>query len=70
MSLLKKRGFCVTNGWEWGIRTPDAGFRVRSLTAWRIPKIDEQPYATVQMDYYARGIVSKGIFFANLFFGD
>lgn len=26
-------------GWEWGIRTPDAGFRVRSLTTWRIPNI-------------------------------
>ncbi len=24
-------------GWEWGIRTPGAGFRVRSLTTWRIP---------------------------------
>lgn len=32
-------GFYVTNGWEWGIRTPDAGFRVRSLTTWRIPNI-------------------------------
>ena len=36
---LKKQGeFWCLSGWEWGIRTPDAGFRVRSLTTWRIPK--------------------------------
>ena len=26
-------------GWGWGIRTPGAGFRVRSLTTWRIPNV-------------------------------
>ncbi len=29
-------------GWGWGIRTPDSGFRVHGLTAWRIPSISGQ----------------------------
>ena len=37
--LFFKSGFYVTNGWEWGIRTPDGGFRVPCLTTWRIPRM-------------------------------
>ena len=37
--FLSKESFKKLYGWEWGIRTPDAGFRVRSLTTWRIPSI-------------------------------
>ena len=55
--LFFKSGFYVTNGWEWGIRTPDGGFRVPCLTTWRIPSMN-----------IARWIVSKGGYFANLLF--
>lgn len=30
--------FSFKIGWDGGDRTPDAGFRVRSLTTWRHPK--------------------------------
>lgn len=60
LTLRIQGEFWCLFGWEWGIRTPDAGFRVRSLTTWRIPSKKD----------YVSGIVSKGYFFANLFFFD
>ncbi|EKE27597.1 MAG: hypothetical protein ACD_3C00188G0013 [uncultured bacterium (gcode 4)] len=31
--------FSILFGWEWGIRTPDGGVKVRCLTAWLIPNM-------------------------------